>query len=60
VIGGLPIRLSGIAAPEHDQPGGPEATAAMRALVTGKTLRCVLDGKQTHDRCAGICYLERQ
>ena len=30
----------------------------MRALVSGKTLRSELDGEQTHDRCAGVCYLD--
>jgi endonuclease YncB( thermonuclease family) len=58
VVGSMPIRLKGLAAPEHDEPGGGEATAAMRALVAGKTLRCELDGEQTHDRCAGVCYLD--
>jgi micrococcal nuclease len=57
-VGGVPIRLNGLAAPEHDEPGGPEATRAMVELVDGKTLRCELDGEQTHDRCAGICYLD--
>jgi hypothetical protein len=27
----MPIRLNGLAAPEHDETGGPEATAAMPA-----------------------------
>jgi endonuclease YncB( thermonuclease family) len=40
VVGGMPIQLNGLAAPESDEPGGPEATAAVRALVTGTTLRC--------------------
>jgi hypothetical protein len=30
----------------------------MRALVTGKTLRCEFDGEQTHDGHAGVCHLE--
>jgi micrococcal nuclease len=57
-VGGLAIRLNGLAAPESDEPGGDEATKAMRELVSGRTLRCVLDGERTHDRCAGICYLQ--
>jgi endonuclease YncB( thermonuclease family) len=30
-VGGLPIRLQGLAAPEGDKPGGEEATQAMQA-----------------------------
>ena len=57
-VAGLPIRLNGLAAPEHDEPGGPEATEAMRQLVADRQLRCELDGEHTHDRCVGICYLD--
>jgi micrococcal nuclease len=32
-VGGLPIRLQGLAAPEGDEPGGEEATQAMQAAV---------------------------
>ena len=56
-VGGLPIRLQGLAAPEGDEPGGDDATEAMRAMVQGRELRCELDGERTHDRCVGICYL---
>ncbi|MGH6916038.1 MAG: thermonuclease family protein, partial [Geminicoccales bacterium] len=28
--------------------------------VQGRTVRCELDGSRTHDRCAGVCYLEGQ
>jgi micrococcal nuclease len=38
-VGGLPIRLQGLAAPEGDEPGGDEATQAMQALVHGRELR---------------------
>ena len=33
------VRLLGIDAPERRDPGGPEATAALRALIEGKTVR---------------------
>jgi micrococcal nuclease len=56
----LPIRLQGLAAPEGNEPGGDEATAAMKAMVLGRELRCDLDGQRTHDRCVGICYLAGQ
>ena len=58
VVGTMPVRLNGVAAPEADEPGGEAATAAMVALVDGRTVRCELDGSRTHDRCAGICYLD--
>jgi hypothetical protein len=35
-VDGLPIRVNGLAAPEHNEPGGPEATAAMIKLVAGR------------------------
>ena len=50
-------QAAGAAAPEGDEPGGAEATAAMRALVEGRRLRCELNGERTHDRCAGVCFL---
>jgi endonuclease YncB( thermonuclease family) len=57
VVGSMPIRLNGLAAPEGDEPGGAAATQAMLELVQGRTLRCELDGERTHDRCVGVCYL---
>ena len=33
--GSIRVRLYGIDAPEHNQPGGPEATAALKSLVGG-------------------------
>ena len=41
-----------------NEPCGREATATMRRLITGRELRCELDGSRTYDRCAGICYLD--
>jgi micrococcal nuclease len=58
VVGSMPIRLNGLAAPEGDEPGGAAATRAMVEMVEGRTLRCELDGERTHDRCAGVCYLD--
>jgi endonuclease YncB( thermonuclease family) len=58
VVGTMPIRLNGLAAPEGDEPGGASATQAMVELVDGRTLRCQINGEQTHDRCVGMCYLE--
>jgi micrococcal nuclease len=58
VVGTMPIRLNGLAAPEGDEPGGAAAAKAMVELVDGRTLQCELNGEKTHDRCVGICYLE--
>jgi micrococcal nuclease len=58
VVGSMPIRLNGLAAPEGDEPSGAAATRAMLELVQGRTLRCELDGERTHDRCVGVCYLD--
>ena len=49
-VGGLPIRLNGLAAPEGDEPGGIRATEAMRQMALGQELRCELNGERTHDR----------
>ena len=57
-VGATAIRLQGVAAPERGTAAGRGATIAMRAMVLGKNLRCELDGSRTHDRCAGICYLD--
>jgi micrococcal nuclease len=50
----MAIRLSGLAAPEWDEPGGTEAREAMIELARGRTVRCELDGTRTYDRCAGF------
>jgi micrococcal nuclease len=47
-----------ITSPRGDHWGGPEATAAMRALVLGKTLHCNLTGEATYNRCVGTCELQ--
>lgn len=58
VVGNIPIRLQGVAAPEKHEPGGSEATGAMVKLVAGKTVTCNLTGERTHDRHVGICYVD--
>lgn len=41
------VRLIGVAAPETDQaPWGPEATAALRTLVAGHTVRLEMDAEK--------------
>lgn len=58
VVGTMPLRLNGLAAPEGDEPGGAAATRAMVEMVEGREVRCELDGQRTYDRCVAVCYLE--
>ena len=58
MVGGSPVCLNGLAAPEGEEPGGNQATEAMRQMALGQELRCELNGERTHDRCAGVCYLD--
>jgi micrococcal nuclease len=57
VVGSMPIRLNGLAAPEGDEPRGEAARRAMVELVDGRVLRCELTGRRTYDRCVGVCYV---
>jgi len=57
VVGGVHVRLQGVAAPEvahpgqpDDEPGGPEARALMQELVEGRTVVCELTGERTRGR----------
>ncbi len=57
-VAGVPIRLNGVAAPELDEPHGREAKKFMLQLVSGRTVRCTLNGERSYDRVVGICYLD--
>ncbi|WP_187289042.1 thermonuclease family protein [Fulvimarina pelagi] len=67
VVAGTEIRLCGIDAPEATRPGGFEATAHLRALVEGRTVRClpvgegsVCDGLSrptSYDRIVAQCFV---
>ena len=61
LIGGVEVRLQGIAAPEDNahkvERGGPEATRALRRLAEGRTASCYLDGSKTRGRPVGICLV---
>jgi micrococcal nuclease len=52
------ILVLGLAVLLFAAPIDAAATQVMLELVQGRTLRCELDGERTHDRCAGICYLD--
>ncbi len=50
-------RIWGIAAPERGEPGGLEATEALRALVSGQTLFCTVRGRPSHARPVVRCRI---
>lgn len=62
LIGGVEVRLQGIAAPEDNahkvERGGPEATRALRRLAEGRTASCYLDGSKTRGRPVGVCLVD--
>lgn len=57
-VGKIPVRLQGISAPELNEPLGPRSKTFLTDLVLGKSVRCELNGKRSHDRLVGICYLD--
>lgn len=56
-IAGSRIRLNGLAAPERDEQGGPEATDFMKRLTADAVVRCSLTGEKTHEREVGTCWI---
>jgi len=54
-IGPDKIRLHAINAPERHQPGGAEATAALRSIIAGRPVRCTWDGTKTRGRYVAVC-----
>ena len=66
VVGGIHVRLKGVAAPEvahfgePGEPGGEAAKAFMVELVEGETVVCDLTQERTHGRRVGWCYLDGQ
>jgi len=56
-IQGQAVRLFGIDAEELDEPNGPRARDALRALVKGTHyVRCEPTGQKSYDRVVAICY----
>jgi endonuclease YncB( thermonuclease family) len=61
-VGGVHVRLKGVAAPEvahfgdPSEPGGEEAKRFMVGLVEGETVVCDLTQERTHGRRVGWCY----
>lgn len=58
----IEVRLQGIAAPEdgpqNREPGGQDATAALRLLAEAKPVTCYLDGTETYGREVGRCVVD--
>jgi endonuclease YncB( thermonuclease family) len=65
-VGGVAVRLKGVAAPEvahfgdPGEPGGIEAKRFMVELVEGQTVVCDLTQERTHGRRVGWCYRDGQ
>ena len=51
------IRVWGLDAPERDERGGSAATRAMRSLIGGQPLTCVLVDIDRYQRLVGQCFL---
>ena len=56
----LRVRLLGIDAPEHCQPGGEAARDALIALVLRRTVRLQLRGQDSYGRQLGHVWLQTQ
>lgn len=54
-VGGVRVRLEGVAAPELHEKGGPAAKAFVTQLVDGQVLVCELTGARTQRRRVGVC-----
>ena len=59
-VGPTKIRLQGIAAPELDEPFGPEARDFLIAVALGKRARCDLTGERSFDRQVAVCRIDGQ
>ncbi len=65
-VAGMPVRLCGIDAPEHDTAAGRRARAALADLVAGRSVTCTLVGRGTpcdrhsdatsYDRVVAQCH----
>ena len=51
------IRVWGLDAPEWDQQGGSTATATLRSLISGETLKCNVVDIDRYGRLVGQCFL---
>ena len=51
------IRVWGLDAPEWNRPGGADATATMRQLVSGQRLQCQIRDVDRYERIVAQCFL---
>lgn len=51
------IRIWGLDAAEWNRPGGGDATATMRQLVSGQRLQCQIRDVDRYDRIVAQCFL---
>ncbi len=59
-IGPVKIRLQGIAAPELNEPFGPDARDFLAVIALGKRARCDLTGEISFDRQVAVCRIDGQ
>src|SRR6056297_1613480 len=57
VVGGTPVRLNGVDAPETSTRYGRTAKSFMERLLRGERVVCDLNGARTYDRWVGSCYI---
>lgn len=55
--GVINVRLGSIDAPEHDQPGGAEATAALAQRLDGRQVELEVESQDRHERLVAFVYL---
>lgn len=55
--GPIRVRLYGVDAPERNQPGGTEATRALKTLVDGKRVQIEPQNQDRYNRMVGVVYL---
>ncbi|MEQ3715079.1 thermonuclease family protein [Pseudophaeobacter sp.] len=58
VVGGKPVRLQGVDAPELNTRSGKNARRWMVNYLAGKSVECQLTGERSYDRWIGVCYAE--
>jgi endonuclease YncB( thermonuclease family) len=55
--GVINVRLGSIDAPEHDQPGGAEATTALSQRLSGRQVELEIESQDRYDRLVAFVYL---
>lgn len=58
VVDGVHIRLNGVDAPELGTEAGRSAKRWMVSFLSGKSLKCELNGERSYDRFIGVCYAD--